>query len=129
MPEIVWPPSLPNVMSEKTSIEDSLDVIKTEMDVGYPKRRRRSSTVIEIFSTALILNGDQKETLRTFVRDTLRGGTLPFSWTGGDPATDGDFVGNAYIRNEKLKFEMFVPGKDPNSERWWTVVLDIEAHR
>ena len=55
--------------------------IKSEMDVGPAKVRRRFTAGVEPVSGTMILTAAQLATLDTFYNTTLLGGSLRFAWT------------------------------------------------
>lgn len=55
------------------------NVIKTDMETGAPKRRRRFTAVPETFTCSVVLTGAQCAVLNTFVVTTLAD-VLPFDW-------------------------------------------------
>ncbi|MCW5698292.1 MAG: hypothetical protein KIT00_00435 [Rhodospirillales bacterium] len=55
-------------------------VIRTQMEAGSPKVRRRFTAGIRILDMHLRLNVDQVDTLDTFHDSTLQGGALSFDW-------------------------------------------------
>ena len=80
-----WPSTLPPPLSSGTTVEPAFDnVITTSMEAGPSKRRRRTTWVPDKFTTSVSLDGDQVQTLRTFVETTLQD-VLPFDWV--DPVT------------------------------------------
>ena len=79
---IVWPVSLP-VAPLVQGYGEALpnNTIRTGMDVGPAKVRRRAAAVPFTMSASFICTDAQVETLWAFVRDTLLGGSLRFEWT------------------------------------------------
>lgn len=55
--------------------------IKSEMDAGPAKVRRRFTAGVEPVSGTMIMTAAQLATLDTFYNTTLLGGALRFSWT------------------------------------------------
>lgn len=54
--------------------------VRTPMEAGAAKLRRRFTAAPEPTDVELILTGNQAAILREFVNDTLEAGTLPFEW-------------------------------------------------
>lgn len=79
MPTVVWPPTLPQLQSEGTEYWTDSGVIRTQMETGPPKVRRRTNTTREYFSTPMELTGDQLADFKAFV-ETIGGTALPFEW-------------------------------------------------
>jgi hypothetical protein len=77
----IWPPSLP--APNWTGFQETSPnvVIRTSMDVGPPKVRRRSTAGVRPLSMTFLLTKDDVSTLDTFYQTTLSGGSLPFDWT------------------------------------------------
>lgn len=73
----VWPATLPkfNLDTQETRQDG---VIRTPMDAGPAKSRRRFSAVSRYLSTDLILTGEQRATFDTFFDETLADGSLTF---------------------------------------------------
>lgn len=97
----VWPATLPQALL-RSGFGHALaaDAIEFEPEIGPPMTRRRSTAAPEPISGAVQVDQAQFEVFRSFWRDTLRSGTLPFTWrhpisgevvtmqfTGGPPQT------------------------------------------
>lgn len=77
-----WPTTLPQqlfVNGYRQSFAET--TIKSEMDAGPAKVRRRFTAGVEPVSGTMLLTETQLGYLRTFFVDTLLGGSLRFSWT------------------------------------------------
>ena len=118
----VWPASLQQSFPLET-LEVAGDVrLRTEMDVGTAKLRRRSSGVIrryQIPADRFIFTNAQKATLETFYETTLAGGTLPFDWT--DPWPGAGLKTFRFLST--LSWLPIIPG---NSERRLRIPLALE---
>jgi len=77
MPE--WPATLPQEPPGETETAPDL-AVRTEMDAGPPKMRRRFTAGVRRFSREMILTAAQVEILDAFYLDTLKS-TLSFDWT------------------------------------------------
>ena len=55
--------------------------IKSDMDVGPAKVRRRFTAGVEPVAGTMIMTAAQLATFETFYNDTILGGSLRFSWT------------------------------------------------
>lgn len=75
-----WPATLPEFNADSYSEEDADGLVRTQMDAGPEFRRRRFTAVPTRITTSLLLTDTQTDTLLTFYRDTLAGGSLPFDW-------------------------------------------------
>jgi hypothetical protein len=61
-------------------------------------------------------------TFNTFYQTTLEGGTLPFDWTNGDPATDATIT---YRFVKRPQFRSWLPSPTA-SKRRYEATLDLE---
>lgn len=86
----IWPASLPqDPYQDGPSIEPASNALRTQMDAGPAKMRRRYTAVPETVKFNLILSESEWATLDTFVRITIQD-VLPFDWkdfTTGAAAT------------------------------------------
>lgn len=74
-----WPVSLPVPLVQGVSYTAGTNVIRTQMDVGAPKLRRRFTAVPETVAFNLVLTEAQVQVLQDFVEITLSD-VLPFDW-------------------------------------------------
>lgn len=81
MSTAVWPPGLPPA-TEIDQYQEALPelALRSEMDAGPAKLRRRYSAGPSTWQGALQLSGEQTATLEAFWRTTLAGGSLAFDW-------------------------------------------------
>ena len=78
----VWPAELPQQLFVNGYSQSFAETtIKSEMDAGPAKVRRRFTAGVEPVSGTMLLTETQLGYLRTFFVDTLLGGSLRFSWT------------------------------------------------
>lgn len=68
----VWPPSLPQGPQKGFTESIAANIIRTPMDSGIAKIRRRSARP-STMSLTFLMTTVQVETLRVFVMDTLKG--------------------------------------------------------
>jgi hypothetical protein len=85
-------PALPSTVpwcatDNSYSEEPERNVVSFQPAVGRPKQRRRSSIADDLISFTRLMTRDQWEELKTFYRDELFDGVLPF--TAGHPADAG----------------------------------------
>lgn len=79
---ILWPATLPTKPLQEGYSEQMPDMrLKSSMDKGPGKLRRKSAALPWPMDVRMLLSGEQVEYLTTFVDDTLQGGTLRFSFT------------------------------------------------
>ncbi len=83
---VAWPASLPQSAFLKVAEVRQSAVIRTAMDSGPAKLRRRFTAAVRNLDVAMFLDGTQKATFDTFFNTTLAEGALSFDWT--DPVTD-----------------------------------------
>ncbi|MBK8909231.1 MAG: hypothetical protein IPM60_15525 [Rhodospirillales bacterium] len=77
----VWPYSLPQRPLAQGFNEQARETaIRTQMEAGPPKVRRRFTAGIRTMGMQLRLTADQVATLDAFYDTTVAGGTLPFDW-------------------------------------------------
>lgn len=73
-----WPPSLPQQPLVDGLQETLPDVaLRTQMDAGADKVRRRHTAAVRPLTVAFLLDGAQSETLDAFYADNA---ALPFDW-------------------------------------------------
>lgn len=85
-----WPTALSQCMEASGFQLSPVDTtIRTEMAVGVPKVRPRSTDAPEHFSGSILMQKSLYNTLNTFYKVDLANGSLPFDWVhpiSGDPA-------------------------------------------
>lgn len=88
----IWPVTLPQRLLASDFEEIPPDLtIRTQMDSGAPKVRRRWSAAPRLFSCRLLLTGAQTETLDAFYYTTLVGGFDAFDWLHPRTLAAGSF--------------------------------------
>lgn len=81
MTAIVWPMELPqDVLIEGYDEKFSSQTIRTTMETGPAKVRRRTSAGVRSLSVSIDLSRDQADLLDAFYHVTLQGGALAFEW-------------------------------------------------
>lgn len=78
-----WPAQLQQYINEESfQYEPGDTVIRTEMDSGPPKRRRRMTKSVDSYSVTITLkNQTEVLTLLNFFDSDLNGGATPFEFT------------------------------------------------
>jgi len=77
-----WDNSLPQIFFVSGYSQSFSNVtIKSDMDAGPAKIRRRFTAGVEPVSGTMIMTAAQLATFDTFYNSTLLGGSLRFSWT------------------------------------------------
>lgn len=84
MTEILWPASLPLdplIAGYDETLAPGTNVLRSPMDAGPAKTRRRFTAAVRPLSISLALTRAQVAILDAFVDETLAGGALPFVFT------------------------------------------------
>lgn len=77
-----WPATLPdNFMAQGYTESPGQNVLETPMEVGPPKRRRRSTAARRPITGKMHMTDAQVEILDAFYEDDCGSGALPFTWT------------------------------------------------
>jgi hypothetical protein len=86
-----WPATLPQQFEQEGYEETFPQVtIRTEMDVGPAKVRKRYTAAIKPFVGFMFMTPEQVDTLETFFETTTAYGSLAFDWEHprtGDPVS------------------------------------------
>ncbi len=81
MADITWPALLPLVPEQEGYGEKWPDnKVRTSVDVGPPKVRKRSTAGVKELNCVYYLTPDQVTILETFYQDTSGYGSIPFDW-------------------------------------------------
>lgn len=76
-----WPLTLQQLLNESSfGIQKGETVIRSEMDVGPAKVRRRFTKSVDTFTGSIWVDATQYVTFENFYDTTLNGGTLPFTF-------------------------------------------------
>ncbi|WP_291299287.1 hypothetical protein [Elioraea sp.] len=77
-----WPSTLPGAAEIEGYSERPTDLaIRTPMDVGPAKVRRRYTAGVTAIEGTMLMSAAQTVTLMAFWRDTTAAGSLSFDWT------------------------------------------------
>lgn len=122
MADAVWPVGLPQApLVRKSNHSPTSATIRSSVDAGPDKVRRRSTIVIDKWSLGLIVSGAQLTTFKTFFHSTCQSGAIAFDWK--DPHTGAErefrFVGE-YRVNPLMS--RLVGGTEK-----WELDFDVEA--
>ena len=83
-----WPATLPqNLLIDGFSKSPANLMIRSQMDAGPAKVRRRFTAGVKPIQGEIKLTEAQLDTFKTFFNDTLIGGTLRFDWIDPDDGT------------------------------------------
>lgn len=114
-----YPSTLPEWRLPLTEKADK-GFIRTQMDAGPEKVRRRYSAVSVKFTTSMIVDGTQKATLDTFFHTTLEEGADAFSRTDPDEGTTQSF---RFLDTPSYRL---ITGASTQAERIYNVDLALE---
>lgn len=78
---VAWPSTLPQTFSGSNTYQETPQnvVLRSTMDLGITKVRRRQTRSESKVSGVLILNELQTSQFSIFFSETLKGGSIPFS--------------------------------------------------
>ena len=115
-----WPPELPDLQLLGLTEERQDGRLRSQMDTGQPKVRRRFTAVVRRFQIPTLLTGEQKIVFDDFYATILLEGSLPFTWE--DPVTDA--VRNfQFIEPPTFRLDLGNPNPD---RRLWSTTLALE---
>ena len=113
-----WPASLPQQQFLDTRDQLQESRLRTRMDTGPPKMRRRNTASIREIVTAMVFDNEQRDTFDTFFRTVLKEGSLSFNWK--DPIND------AVVEYRFVNIPSFRLIKRDGLDRWWRTSLTLE---
>lgn len=122
MADVLWPAGLPQAPQvARYSEVDQERTVRTAMDVGPAKVRRRATAAIETCQVELRLTRAQVATLKTFFRDSVLAGAIAFQWKHHETGNQVDyrFVGPP-------TFSPAAPRQTTGTE-FWTATFTLEA--
>ncbi len=111
---IEWPSQLPIPKIDGLSAQYERATIRTEMDAGPAKTRRRFTAVPKSFTCSLILREDKRALLDAFYKDSLGFGTLRF------------LMKNPQTGNKETFRMKEPPSENGNDGGLWDVTLSLE---
>jgi hypothetical protein len=86
MNQIFWPEVLPKtLLMEGLTVKRNSNVVRTQMDAGPKKTRRRYTASVKTFTGSMLLDEEQRFILEQFYRTVIADGVLRFFFT--DPQT------------------------------------------
>lgn len=114
MTNIIWPESLPQVLRlDGLQGKPKRNVIRTQMDAGPQKQRRRYTVNTKDFNGTLILTETQRRIFDSFYKNTIADGSLRFLMK--DPQT-------LEIREFRFRAEY----SEENTDGLWKITLPLE---
>jgi len=114
-----WHVSLPQTAFIGLTDEREDARLRTGMDAGPAKMRKRHTAAVRNIAVPLVLTGAQRVIYDTFYITTLQEGTLPFDWK--DPVDDS-VISFRFVK--PAKFEAIVGGAA--AVRKWQTTLSLE---
>jgi hypothetical protein len=114
-----WPGSLPQNQFLNLTEQRQEARIRTQMDAGPAKMRRRFTAAVRTFTIPIVLNGTQRQAFDSFWINDTQEGTLSFAWS--DPVTDVA-VNFRFVAQPQWTLE--VGGAPAN--RIWKTQLNLE---
>lgn len=118
---IAWPgqlvPAKVLVSRYRQQLKDT--TVRTQMDTGPDKVRRRSTAAVVACELEVLLTGSQVERLFSFYRTDTASGSLPFAWIDHRTGGDADYRFTA------------PPSVSPRGPRrdgteWWSATFSLE---
>ncbi|MCL2181025.1 MAG: hypothetical protein FWB83_07845 [Treponema sp.] len=92
MADIFWPDILPKtLLMEGLSAKRNSNVVRTQMDAGPNKTRRRYTASVKLFTGKMLLDETQRLELQKFYRTVLADGVLRFNFTDPQTLEIGEF--------------------------------------
>lgn len=114
MTNIVWPVSLPQVlMLDGLNAKRNSAVVRTQMDAGPQKVRRRYTVSTKTFTGSIIVTEAQRVTLESFYRNVLADGALRFVLA--DPQT-----------LEEAEFRFADDYSEESLDGYWKITMTLE---
>ena len=114
MTNIQWPKELPQILRlEGLSGKMRTATVRTEMDAGPKKTRRRYTVSQKDFTGSVIVTEQQRQILESWYQKVLGGGALRFVMT--DPQT-----------LEPAEFRFLEDYTENSAEGLWTISMNLE---
>lgn len=114
-----WPASLPGIRIPVTD-QPQDQTLRTSMDSGPDKVRRRFSAGVRNQTMPMRLKGSQLDVLEDFYFDTLKGGSLSFDM-------ENPKGGTSSYRFTAPPTSVMVTGSDDPDNRIYNVQLNVEV--
>jgi len=114
-----WPSTLPG-LELGAELSQQQAFIRTPMDNGPAKQRRRFTAVSRYLSGTMVLTKTQKATLETFYQDDISYGADVFDYT--DPVDNSTTVPARFVQAPSFTARI---GSDSGVD-WWTANISLE---
>lgn len=112
-----WPSELPQ-SPESIAERPQLQVLRTQMDAGPAKQRRRFSAAARRHSVRYLMDLSQRRIFEDWFNNELHGGALEFDWR---PSRQQAAVAARIVGNDP-PYQITSAG----SALWWHVSMEIE---
>lgn len=113
---IEWPATLPPLSELEQFTEESPDlVLRTPMETGPAKMRRRFTAGVRPLAGRLLVSLDQVEILDAFYLNDCAGGSLPFA---APRPRGGAVAAMNFVKPPKFARESGI---------WWRATLELEV--
>lgn len=117
MADSIWPAGLPqHPLIRRARLNPEVWKLRTQMDAGPAKVRRRRTISIDRWSMSMVLTTAQLVTFRTFFHDTIEQGSAAFDWL--DP------IDGTTEREARIVGEYSVEPLDARAK--WEVSFEVE---
>lgn len=124
-----WPGALPEYLPVNTQESADDNLVKTEMDMGTRKVRRRFTSITRFLdppASRYILTGTQWTALKAFHDATLGHGSLSFNWVANGPTKEFDADTTTLFRFDgRPEVQLIVPGAT-DADRRYQVQMRLE---
>lgn len=117
---VAWPAALPQKQFIGT-VEQHQDArLRTDMDTGPAKVRRRFTAALKRVSVPIVMTGAERKVFDQFYITTLQEGSLPFDWE--DPTTD-EVKSYTFVSVPTWQLNL---GGLWDGDRIWATTLELE---
>lgn len=114
MADIYYPANLPEVIAPGYKAQDQDGVIRTDMDAGPQKTRRRYTACSEYINCQVVCDDTEYHNFMTFYRTTTARGALRF------------IMKHPVTRTNRY-FRFMAPPQEADNSGLWTISLQLEA--
>lgn len=118
---VAWPAALPQSAFVQASEIRQDATIRSNMDSGAPKLRKRFTAAIRELSIRMILNGTEKAAFDTFYITTISEGALAFDMK--DPVDDNTIS----VRFKQPPLWALISASGTVAQRLWESTLQLEV--
>jgi len=115
-----WPSILPNLSYQGYKLQTGSQVIRTDMDNGIARQRRRFTARVDVIDCILEVKGNELDIFEDFIYNDCNGGA---SWFNA-PISDGSGVQTKEVRVMGGNYT-FVPLDQFN--KVWNVQMKLEV--